>query len=215
MLPSFTIAEFLSMMSRYNSTFWPLQLVAYALGCAAVVLAFRSTPRSSGIISTILALFWLWVGVIFNWVYFRPLYSMAIAFVVLFAIEAGLLVFTGVFRQSLSFRLRADARGVVGALLVLYGMVGYPVIEYLLGRGYPSLLPFGLAPCPLTVFTLGLFLWTDRRLPWYVLVIPFLYSLSGVLPVSLGIVEDIGLVAGGLAATCMILYRDRARQAAG
>ena len=159
--------------------------------------------------------FWLWVGVPFNRFYSRPTYSMAIAFVVLYVIEAGLLVVTGVFKQSLSYRPRAEACGVVGALRVPYRMVGYPVIEYLLGRGYPSLLPFGLVPCPLTVFALGLFLWTDRRLPWYVLVIPFLYSLSGVLPVSLCIVEDLGLVAGGLVAACMILYRDRARQAAG
>jgi Family of unknown function (DUF6064) len=213
MLPTFTLAEFLEMMSRYNVTFWPLQLVAYALGIAAVVLALRSTAYSSKIISVILALFWLWVGVVFNWAYFRPLYPMAVAFVALFVIEAGVLVYTGVFKQSLSFKFKADANGIAGALLVLYAMIGYPAIEYLLGRGYPSLLPFGLVPCPMTVFTFGLLLWTDKKLPWYVWAIPFLYSLSGVIPIWLGIVEDVGLVAAGLLATGMILYRDRAARA--
>jgi hypothetical protein len=59
------------------------------------------------------------------------------------------------------------------------------------------------------VFTSGLLLWTDRRVPKYVLVIPLLWSLGAVLPISLGVVEDLGLLLSGLAATAMILYRDR------
>jgi hypothetical protein len=157
MIPTITLAEFLQMMSRYNGTFWPLELIAYVLGITAVILAILSTINSSKSISVILALFWLWVGVIFNGAYFSPLYPMAIAFVILFVIEAGIIVYTGIFRQSLSFKPKVNAYGIVGALLLLYGMIGYPIIEYLLGRGYPNLLPFGLAPCPMTVFTLGLF----------------------------------------------------------
>jgi hypothetical protein len=134
---------------------------------------------------------------------------MAIAFVILFVIEAGIVVYTGIFRQSLSFKPKLDAYGIVGALLVLYSMIGYPAIEYLLGRGYPDLLPFGLVPCPMTVFTLGLFLWSDKKLPGYVVTIPIMYSLSGVIPISLGIVEDIGLVIAGLVTLGMILYKDR------
>jgi len=88
-------------------------------------------------------------------------------------------------------------------------MVGYPAIEHLLGRGYPRLVAFGLMPCPTTVFTWGMLLWTDRRVPKCVLAVPLLWSLGGVQPLAMGIVEDVGLVLSGVAAMAMILYRDR------
>jgi hypothetical protein len=212
MLPTFTLAQFLEMMSRYNTTFWPLQLVAYGFGVIAVVLAITTSRHSGRIISAILALFWLWVGIVFNLVYFSPLYPLAIVFVILFVIEAGILAFAGVFKGTLSFKVKADIYGMVGALLVLYSMVGYPAIEYLLGRGYPSLLPFGLVPCPMTVFTLGILLWSDKKPTWYVLAIPILYSLSGVIPIWKGISEDIGLVASGLATIFMVAYWHRPKK---
>jgi hypothetical protein len=212
MLPTFTLAQFLEMMARYNMTFWPLQIVAYGLGIVAVLLAIRTTKHSSRIIAAILALFWLWGGIVFNLVYFSSLYPMAIAFAVLFVIEAGILIYAGLLKGTLSFTVKADVYGAVGALLVLYSMAGYPAIEYLLGRGYPSLLPFGLVPCPMTVFTLGILLWSNKRPPWYVLAVPILYSLSGIIPIWKGIVEDIGLVVAGLATIVMISYWDRAKK---
>jgi hypothetical protein len=212
MLPTFTLAQFLEMMSRYNTAFWPLQLVAYGLGIVAIVLAIRASPHSGRIISAILALFWLWVGVVFNLAYFSPLYPLAIVFAAIFVIEAGILAFAGVFKGTLSFKFKADIYGTVGALLVLYSMAGYPAIEHLLGRGGRNLLPFGLVPCPTTVFTLGILLWSNKKPTWYVLAIPILYSLSGVIPVWKGIVEDIGLVASGLATIFMVLYWDRPRK---
>jgi hypothetical protein len=212
MLPTFTLEQFLEMISRYNTTFWPLQLVAYLLGAVAVILAIRMSSYSSKAILAILALFWLWVGIVFNWAFFSPLYPMAVLFVVLFAIEGVMLAFTGLSRQTLTFKPRADARSAVGALLVVYSMLGYPAIEYLLGRGFPDLLPFGLVPCPMTVFTLGILLWADEKPPWYVIAIPILYSLSGVIPIWKGIVEDIGLVAAGLSAIFMVSRWDLAKK---
>jgi len=212
MIPTFTLEQFLEMISRYNMTFWPLQLVAYGLGLVAVLLAIRTTQHSGRIISVILSMFWLWVGIVFNLAYFSPLYPMAIMFVVLFVIEAGILIYVGVFKGILSFKVKADVYGTVGALLVVYSMVGYPAIEYLLGRGYPNLLPFGLVPCPMTVFTLGILLWSNKRPNWYILAVPILYSLSGVIPIWKGIVEDIGLVASGLATILMISYWVRVKK---
>ncbi|NPV06847.1 MAG: hypothetical protein HPY83_02650 [Anaerolineae bacterium] len=72
-------------------------------------------------------------------------------------------------------------------------------------RGYLRPLPFGLVPCPLTAFTQGLLLWSEKGLPRYILVMPVLYSLSGVIPVSLGIVEDVGLVLVGLSSAGLVL----------
>lgn len=213
MLPTFTLDQFLEMMTRYNLTFWPLQVAAYGLGIIIVLLAVRAPRYSGKIISAILVLFWLWAGLVFNLGYFIDLYFMALSFAVLFVIEAGVLIYFGVIRGNLSFKIKADASGAAGALLVLYSLAGYPAIEYLLGRGYPELLPVGLAPCPTVVFTLGIFLWSSKKPKWYVLTVPVLYALTGLVPVSRGIVEDIGLFVSGLVTLFMVIYWYRVTKA--
>jgi hypothetical protein len=55
---------------------------------------------------------------------------------------------------------------------VVFALVLYPVIGYTFGHIYPSSPTFGL-PCPTTIFTFGIFLWSDKRLPVAILVIPF------------------------------------------
>jgi hypothetical protein len=207
-----TLDQFLQMIADYNNAFWPLQFATYALGIVALLFAIWKSKYSSKVVTGILAFFWLWVGIIFNWLYFSKLFPLAISFAVLFAIQGILLVAVGIFREDLSFRVKPDLYGIIGGILILYGMVGYPLIEYLLGRGYPSLLSFGMVPCPTTVFTLGLLLWTDKKPPKYILIIPFLYTLSGPLPVYLGIVEDVGMIVLGIAATILLLYRDRSKK---
>ena len=203
--------RFLRLMETYNGAVWPLQLVAYALAFAALALAFRGSRRSGGIVVGILALFWLWVGIVVNGMFFAAISRAAAAAAVVFVLQGAALVRAALSAGGLRFRARADAYGIAGGALVLYATLGYPAIEHLLGRGFPRSLPFGLVPCPTTVFTLGVLLWSTTRVPVYVLAIPFLYSLGGVGPVSAGIVEDVGLVAAGLVATGMILYRDHGR----
>ena len=38
---------------------------------------------------------------------------------------------------------------------------------------------FGVTPCPVTIFTFGLFLLTVRRFSYWLLIIPFVWSLIG------------------------------------
>lgn len=64
---------------------------------------------------------------------------------------------------------------------------------------------FGVTPCPTTIFTFGLLLWTASRVPLYIIVIPFIWSLIGVsAAINLGIIEDYGLVVAGVAGSILI-----------
>jgi hypothetical protein len=94
----------------------------------------------------------------------------------------------------------------------VYALVGYPLVGALVGHVYPSMSPFGLTPCPVVTFTFGLLLLTGNKIPKALLVIPFFYSLSGFLWMSIGMWEDIGMVLSGLLGTWLIWRRD-ARQA--
>jgi hypothetical protein len=65
-------------------------------------------------------------------------------------------------------------------------------------------------PCPTTIFTFGLLLWTERAVPKYLLVIPLLWTVIGSSAAwLLGFWEDLGLLVAGILSGGMIVYRDR------
>ncbi len=209
MWTDYTLSQLLDLFTRLNNAVWPMPLVAYGLGVAAVFLALRREAWSGQVVLLILAFFWLWLGLVFYLVYVPQLTSTGwLGGAVLCAVQAVLFAAVGL-RSSFAFRPRMDAYSVLGALGVLYGLLGYPAVEYLLGRGYPQTAPFGLVPCPTTVFTLGLLLWAAP--PWRraLLVIPILYGLIAVIPVSKGVVEDLGLVAFSIIVAVLAVYRPR------
>jgi len=209
-MDAFTMQEFLTMIADNNARFWPVALIAYGLGIAAVVLVLRKATFASTFATGVLALLWLWTGVIFNGFVFSGLWQGALVVAALFVIQAILLAMTGVLKNRLRFNVTADVAGVVGGLAILYALVGYPAVGVLMGRGYQELLLVGLAGCPTVTFTLGWLLWSRRPLPKAVLVIPVLYALAmGGTAASLGIVEDIGLVVTAVVAAGLLLLRDR------
>lgn len=147
--------------------------------------------------------------VVYHLLSFTRINTAAYAFGLLYIVQAGLFVYVGIVKDSLSFRLRPDKYGLTGAALLLYAMVIYPILGYFLGHTYPRSPTFGL-PCPTTIFTFGLLLWAEKRLPVMLLVIPFLWSLIGfTAALSLGMAEDIGLLVAALLAAALILMKYR------
>lgn len=201
----------LPVLAAYNQAIWPLQIVAYLLGGFLLYFAIRPTPYSTRIIAGTLGLFWLWTGLAF----FLPYavgHTSTYYFSVLFTFQGGLFLFHALRPAvELSCACRRDIYNVLGLVLILYALVGYPLLPLLAGRGYPEIATFALTPCPLTVFTFGVFLLTDRHVPYHLLLIPFLWALAGLLWVNSGMVEDIGLVLSGLLAVGLLLYRDATR----
>jgi hypothetical protein len=94
--------------------------------------------------------------------------------------------------------------------MIVYAMIVYPVLGALLGHGYPRSPSFGVAPCPTTIFTFGLLLLTNAKVPKSLVVIPFLWSLLGIsASYQLGIREDIGLLVAGVLSVGLLFWRDR------
>ena len=204
----FTFEEFLEMLERFNNDWWPLHLIMYALAIAAIYFAIRKTSYSGKIVTAILAFFWIWVGTVFNMLYFSKLYQMAYLFVVLYILEGIILAWVGIFRKNLTFSVRADLFGLTGGIMIIYALIGYPLVGYATGRGFLHLLYSGMMPCPTAIFTLGILLWSDKPMPKIVPVIPVIYALSGFVPAKLGVVEDVGLVVAGVVTAILLVYRD-------
>lgn len=205
----FTRVQFLGVFENYNLSVWPMQIVLVLLGLTAIYFAALRHKPSNKIIAAALALLWLWMGVVYHIRYFAPINPAAKVFGALFILQGFIFIFSGLIRNSLSFEFRSDGYGITGAVFFLYALVIYPILGYFQGHIYPQSPTFGL-PCPTTIFTFALLLWADRKVPLYVLIVPFLWTLIGSsAAVTLGIVEDFGLLAAGLCGTALVIIRNR------
>lgn len=206
---NFQLEPFLKVLRVYNTDIWPMQIFAYIIGLIAIMLAFRNWKYSSKLISAVIAFYWLWTGIVFSLYYWSSSYSPASIFGWIFTIQGILFLYAGITRSDIIFNYASGYISVVGIIFILYAMIGYPVLGYFFNHTYPNSFPFGLVPCPVNIFTFGLLMWTSTSIPKYLLVIPFLWSLAGFVPVSAGIYEDIGMIAAGLIGTYIILKRDK------
>jgi hypothetical protein len=159
----FTVEQFFDVFQIYNTAIWPAQIVAYVLGIVALGMALRPSSVSSRIVSTILAAFWIWMGVFYHLIYYSHINSAAWIFGILSVLQGVLFLAVGTFRGQLSFGFRFKPLPMIGACFMLYAMVIYPLLGISLGHAYPRAPMFGVAPCPTTIFTFGLLLWVGRR----------------------------------------------------
>lgn len=95
-------------------------------------------------------------------------------------------------------------RQVVGGTLLVTGLLVYPVFNAALGYAYLASPTFG-APCPTTIFTLGLLVMA-ANIPWRLWVIPVAWSaVGGTAAFLLGVPQDYALAGAGLCALIVLL----------
>ena len=75
-------------------------------------------------------------------------------------------------------------------------------------RSFPHSPVYGVAPCPTTIFTFGLFLWSEKKLPISLLLETMMWAVvGGSAAVFLGVREDLGLIVSGLISISITLFR--------
>lgn len=203
----FTTDQFLRVFEHYNVAVWPAQLVLEVIGIVAIYLAVQRKSDSSRVISLILALLWIWMGAIYHYSFFSVINRAAFVFAALFILQGTIFFTAGVVKNELRFRFRPDVYGIAGGVLFVYALIVYPALGYWFGHRYPAAPTFGL-PCPTTIFTFGMLLWTTRNVAVYVLLIPLVWSVIGFsAAIALGMTEDFGLLVAGAIGSLLILLR--------
>lgn len=207
----FTIEMLLENFALYNERIWPLQLLAYVVALVTLVPLFRQGKAWNRVVSGVLALLWLWIGLVF-WGPAASQMTMLYAPAALFALQ-GVLFLNALVRGHLTYGPVGRADTILGLAFVAYALVGYPLVGLLVGHVYPrtALSPF--FPCPATIVTLGVLLFA-RRVPRHLLIIPLLWAASGILWLYLGMYEDAGLVIAGIVGVVLIATRERAARRA-
>lgn len=206
MLP-FNQAEFFAVFADYNRAIWPAQVAAYAAGWLAVWLTGRKEPIAHRLVWALVAAMWAWTGIAYHGLWFAKINPIAGAFAVAFVAQAGLFVFFGVIRGRLRFGRVALPRSFIGYAAILYAAIFYPAVGVLSGHAYPAAPTFGVTPCPLVIFTLGLMLLARVPQPLGLLSIPLAWSvLGGFAAVRLGVPEDWMLPLAGVLAAALLLW---------
>ena len=195
----FTRLEFLQVFSDYNQSIWPLQILAGALGIFALALLFSDRPWANRLIAGILAVLWMTVGVGYHWLFFSSINAAAYLFGGLFVIAALIFLVEGAVRNRIGFRLVRGIRGWLAATLFAYALIVYPAVGLVVTHPYPETPLFGVAPCPTTIFSLGLLLLASHPKPILLAAVPMLWAgIGGSAAVLLDVPQDLGLVVAGL-----------------
>jgi hypothetical protein len=204
MLP-FTHAQFISVFARYNANVWPAQLVAYGLALAMVLAILRPSVRGDRFVAGALAAMWLWTGIAYHAVHFSTINKAALLFGALFLVQSVLLLRAGQ-AGRLRFAFSGSAGAWLGAALIVYASVGYPLVGLWAGLRYPELPMFGITPCPLTLFTFGLLLVSRPPVPLSLAAIPVIWSLiGGSAALLLQVPQDWPLLLAGLCVVPIVL----------
>jgi hypothetical protein len=205
----FTTEQFIDVIARYNQAYVPLQIVFYLLAVWALVLLIRNVAYASRITNGILAFFWIWMGAAYHWAQFTAINPAAWAFGAAFVIQGFFFSAATVNPALATYRVRGGWMGSLAWVFILYALVAYPVIGYLTGMGYPELITVGL-PCPTTIFTFGLLLWTTNTFRKWLVIIPFIWAVIGTSAAfKFGIYQDLGLGLAGIAGTLILIFRKR------
>jgi hypothetical protein len=193
----FNTQQFLDVFKAYNQSVWPLQLVFILLAVFAVFVVIWKPISSGKIIPVILALLWIWMGGVYHLLFFSAINEVAKIFGILFIMQ-GLLFLRYALTGAQTFQFRKGTYGTAAGILIIYALVIYPLTGYYTGHVYPYSPTFGL-PCPTTIFTFGILILSKERLPFYMLIIPFIWTIIGFSAVlKLGMYEDTGLILSAL-----------------
>jgi hypothetical protein len=178
MLP-FDRGQFLDLFAAYNTAIHPAGLAAYLLGGIAVVLTFSAWRKRGPVIFLILAVMWIWTGIVYHGLFFIQINSAAPLFAAIFVLQGVALVHAALKCGNVSFRPAKDLPALFGAFLVLYSMVFYPLLGMLYGEPYPAAPAFGVTPCPVVLFTFGFLFMAEPPFPKRLGILPLLWAAIG------------------------------------
>jgi hypothetical protein len=177
----------------YNHTDWLLCLIFLLLAAGTLFVVIYKPTISGKLVPIIIAFLWMIMGRASYSPFHSTINDNENIFGLLFILESILFLRYALI-ASQNFTLKKDKYGIASSILILYALVFYPVVAHSAGHVKNFYVSFGL-PCQSSIFIYGLLLLSQQRLPFYMLVIPFIWSITGFsAAMKTNLYEDAGLV---------------------
>ena len=205
----FSARTYQRLIESTNTDAWPLQMVTLMAGVGLLLWLGRPhSQRRDRVVFVLLALAWAWVAWNFLHRRFATINWAADYAAMLFALQAVALLWVGVARGGRVRRRKLSPTDPVAILLIVLGVIVYPLLAPMLGRPWLQAEVFAVSPDPTVITTLGFLLLAEppRRV---LIVVPVLWCLfSGAMLWGLrfGNAWVMPLVAG-LAVVCLLWRR--------
>jgi hypothetical protein len=215
---TYTLSDFLLFSPRtyyrlfelYNREIWPGQLVALGLGVAILALLRRHGAWPGRVVAAILAGCWLWIAWVFHFHRYATINWAATYFAAAFALEALLLIWTGVVRGRFVFQPASHPVQRTGLGLVVFAILVAPLIGPLAGRDWVQAEIFGVAPDPTVIATLGVLLVAPGLAFWALLLVPMLWcAISGATLWAMGSPDAVVTPLIALLALLLTVWKSR------
>lgn len=173
----FSPQTYYRLFELYSLAWWPLHIVALAIGIAVCVLEWRGGARAGRAIAALLALSWLWVAWAFHSQRYASINLAAEYFAWAFAAQGLLLFWLGVVRGQLTPVPAFTIKFRFGLGVLFFALALAPMMGVLLGRRWAQVEVFGMAPDPTALATLGTLLLANGRHAYALYPIPVAWCL--------------------------------------
>lgn len=205
----FSTEEFLNVFKAYNEAVFPTQIIIWLICIYLVYICYSPVKNTNKIITIFLAVFWLWMGIAYHILFFSKINNAAFLFGAMFILQGILFLYYGYIKGKFHFIFRKDLYGITGLVMIAYALFVYPALGFVTDHIYPASPTIGL-PCPTTIFTFGILMFNRNKTPFWLLIIPVIWSLIGTSAViNFGVYEDAGLLVAALLSTALMLRRNK------
>lgn len=212
MLP-YSLEVLFAIHGQFNRAVWPVQLLFFAFAVSVSVLLLRApgsrvTSRATNVL---LALAWAWTGIGFHWLHFASFNFAAPYYAVAFICQAGLFGLAAMFGKP-RYCQEGGPQAAIGWGLVIYALLGYPLVDSMMGQAWQNVRLFALSPGATLLFSLGILLRASGRMAYVLWVIPVVWGIvAGVLAWWLGLAQDAILPVASVSAAILFLVSQRRR----
>lgn len=204
----FTTEQFFMIFEDYNKTVFPLPWIFLFLGIIAIYAVLSKKSGKNNFVGSILAVIWIWIGIVYHIIFFSSINPAAYIFGGLFIIQGIFFYIETFVRRNLVFNYMGTAKSNLALFFIVFGMIIYPVISFYLEGSMLKVISFGL-PCPSVIVAYGFLMLTDKKFSKYLLIIPSFWALIGTAAaVNFGVYQDYVMILAAIVAN-IYLIRNR------
>lgn len=192
------------MFELHNGALWPLHIVAVAIGIYLVFVALKPSPARMRAGLVLLSAVWLFVAGAFFYQRYATINWAAVYVVPAFVAMAAILCALAVRARPVVAELRSALSGRTAVMVLLFALVGYPLLGLLAGKSWLAAQVFAIAPDPTVGATLGFLVLCRGVAARVAMIVPVLWSVVTALTLY-GLGSAMFVVTPAIAVLCVIV----------